>query len=233
MKHMHTRISSYLVRGMLALATAAMLGGCMAPAYVATKIEGMGNDRTLNKGIKRLRQYIGELQAKGDPQGDYYYALGNSDGWIEDVKDPKAITALFERAAAKGSMDARILLALQEAMGQDKPGELRFALSPRENLQGWESGLAKLLPLLQQQCYVRRLGIDEGRPMVDHYSVAYKVWPHFRNGYYRRNADGTRTLLRDAERQKLWESIDDQCERDLPRRLHLGADLHLLPERRP
>ena len=61
MKHMHTRISSYLVRGMLALATAAMLSGCMAPAYVATKIEGMGNDRTLNKGIKRLRQYIGEF----------------------------------------------------------------------------------------------------------------------------------------------------------------------------
>ena len=223
MKHMHTRISSCLVSGMLALATAAMLSACMAPAYVATKIEGMGNDRTLKKGTERLRQYIAKLQAEGDPQGDYYYALGNSDGWIEDVKEPQAITRLFEQAAARGSMDAKILLALQEAMGQEKPGRLDFALTPRETLRGWESGLGKLLPLLQQQCFARRLVIDEGRPKVDYYTIAYYVWPHFRDGYYRRNTDGTRTLLRDVERQKLWEGIHRQCL--MPQREFLDVDL--------
>ncbi|WP_234262906.1 hypothetical protein [Hydrogenophaga sp. NFH-34] len=204
------------------------LSACMAPAYVATKIENLGNDRALTKGTDRLQQYIAKLQAEGDPQGDYYYALGNSDGWIEDVKDPKAITQLFEQAAAKGSMDARILLALQEAMGQEKPGELRFALSPREDLQGWAPGLAKLLPLLNEQCYARRLVIDAGRPKVDHYSIAYKVWPHFRDGYYRRNADGTRTLLKDAERQKLWEDLDEQCPSRMPQRMFLNEDLEMV-----
>jgi hypothetical protein len=211
---------------MLALATAAMLSACMAPAYVATKIEGMGNDRTLKKGTERLRQYIAKLQAEGDPQGDYYYALGNSDGWIEDVKEPQAITRLFEQAAAKGSMDAKILLALQEAMSEPVPGKLDYGQGPRENLQAWESGLAKLLPLLQQQCYARRLVIDQGRPKVGHYSVAYKVWPHFRNGYYRRNADGSRTLLKDAERQKQWEDIDSRCQ--TPEREFLGTDFNLV-----
>lgn len=217
-----------LARWAVGTTAALLLSACMAPAYVAMEMEKIGNDRTLNKGTERLRQYIAKLQADGDPQGDYYYALGNSDGWIEDVKDPQAITRLFEQAAAKGSMDAKILLALQEAMGQEKPGELRFALSPREDLRGWESGLTKLLPLLQQQCYARRLVIDQGRPKVDHYTVAYKVWPHFRDGYYRRNADGSRTLLKDAERLKLWQDIDHQCLRDMPKHQFLGADFNLI-----
>lgn len=221
-RHRHSR----LARWALGASAALLLSACMAPAYVAMELEKIGNDRTLNKGTERLRQYIAKLQAEGDPQGDYYYALGNSDGWIEDVKDPQAITRLFEQAAAKGSMDAKILLALQEAMGQPKPGRLDYALTPRESLEGWESGLARLLPLLQQQCYARRLVVDQGRPKVDHYTIAYKVWPHFRNGYYRRNADGSRTLLKDAERQKLWEGIDNQCPP--PEREFLDTDFNLI-----
>lgn len=205
------------------------LSACMAPAYVATKIENLGNDRALTKDTDRLRQYIAKLQAQGDPQGDYYYALGNSDGWIEDVKDPKAITQLFEQAAAQGSMDARILLALQEAMGQEKPGELRFALSPREDLQGWAPGLAKLLPLLKEQCYVRRLVIDAGRPKVDHYSIAYKVWPHFRNGkHVQRNGQWVLLIPKNPERQKLWEDLDEQCPSRMPKRMFLNEDLEMV-----
>lgn len=202
----------------LSLCASLLLGGCMAPAYIATELEKSGNDKALKGGMAVLRQHIQTLQDKGDPLGDYFYALGNSDGWIKDVSDPQAITALFEKAAAKGSMDAKILLALQKATSEPMPGQLDDGMGPRENLKDWEAGLAELLPLLQKQCYVRRLVIggeqllsNDLRPHVSTYSIAYKIWPEFRDGYYRRNADGTRTLLKDMERQKLWEDIDHRC----------------------
>lgn len=206
---------SILATGLLVLASL-LSTGCTLGAKVATDVENAGNKREFEKNIGILRHHIQTLQAKGDPLGDYFYALANSDGWIDDVKDPQAITALFEKAAAKGSMDAKILLALQEAGDDPKPGQLDVVFVPRESLKGWESGLAKLLPLLQQQCYARRLVIGnpvlgEARPQVSYYSIAYAIWPNFRDGYYRRNADGTKTLLKDPERQKLWETIHRNC----------------------
>lgn len=217
-----------LAKAMASVAAVLALGGCMTSAYVATKVEGWSNDRSLNKGMAHLRAYIEHLRKLGDPQGDYYYALANSDGWIKDVKDPKAITVLFEQAAAKGSVDAQILLALQEAMSEDRPGKLDYGQGPRENPQRWESGLAKLLPLLQQQCYARRLVIDDGRPRLRHYSIAYKVWPTFRDGYYRRNEDGSRTLIRDPERHALWEGIHRRCLAEMPKRQYLDEHFNLI-----
>lgn len=196
-----------------------LLSGCMAPAYVAMEIEKAGVDRDSDKGRAVLLRHVKALQANGDPLGDYFYALGNSDGWIEDVKDPQAITELFRKAAARGSMDAKILLALQKASSDDKPGDLDSSHGPSSNLVAWEAGLAELLPLLQQQCYVRRLVIGDvtlstsRRPFVNTYSIAFEIWPHFRDGYYRHNSDGSRTLLKDPERQKLWEDIDDHCRK--------------------
>lgn len=200
------------VRVGAALLVAALGTGCMTAAHVAMEVEKTSNTRQLNQSISVLRQHIQTLQAQGDPLGDYFYALANSDGWIKDVTEPKAITELFERAAARGSMDAKILLALQEAMDEPVPGKLDYGQGPGEDLAQWERGLARLLPLVQQQCYARRLVVTDGRPRVRYYTIAYKVWPRFRNGYYRHNADGTRTLLKNAERQKLWEDIDDRCQ---------------------
>jgi hypothetical protein len=64
---------------------------------------------------------------------------------------------------------------------------------------------------------VRRLAVGDGilseaRPNEHYYSIAYEIWPTFRDGYYRRNPDGTRTLLKDSERQKVWEDIDHHCK---------------------
>jgi hypothetical protein len=50
-----------------------------------------------------------------------------------------------------------------------------------------------------------------GRPRVAYYSIAYEIWPTFRDGYYLYNTDGSRTLLRDQKRQKVWESIHRNC----------------------
>ena len=190
----------------------------MVPAMVATSIEKAGYSSDIDKGRAVLLHHVKTLQAAGAPPGDYFYALGNSDGWIKDVQGDEAITELFRKAAAKGSMDARILLALQKATSRPVPGKLDEGMSPRGNVISWEAGLAELLPLLQQQCYVRRLVVgsrDLGtdlRPHVTTYAVAYKIWPEFRDGYYRYNQDGTRTLLRDPERHRLWQALEDNCK---------------------
>ena len=188
-----------------AIAVGALLqGGCAAASKASQQ-------RDFDKQTGILIKHMKALQAQGDPLGDYYYALANSDGWLQEVTDPKAITQLFEQAAAKGSMDAKILLALQIAMDEPIPGQLDDGQGPRRDLEKWERGLAQLLPLLQQQCSARRLVLDMGKPRVRYYSIAYKVWPIFRDGYYRYNSDGSRTLLRDAERQKVWEAIHRTC----------------------
>ena len=204
----------------LLILVAALQTGCMAPATIATQIENAGNDRQLDKGKQVLLQHIRTLQAQGDPLGDYFYALGNSDGWIKDVQDPQAITELFRQAAAKGSMDAKILLALQKATSEPVPGRLDHSKGPRGNLVAWEAGLAELLPLVQQQCYVRRLVIGSGRefstdlrPHVTTYAVAGDIWPKYRDGRHHQRDDGSWVLLiaQDPDRQKLWQRLDEQC----------------------
>jgi hypothetical protein len=183
---------------------ALLQGGCAAASKASQQ-------RAFDKQTGILIQHMKALQAKGDPLGDYYYALANSDGWLKEVTDPNAITQLFEQAAAKGSMDAKILLALQMASDDELPGQLDDTHGPSKDLEKWEKGLAQLLPLLKQQCSVRRLVLDMGRPRVAYYSIAYEIWPTFRDGYYLYNTDGSRTLLRDQKRQKVWESIHRNC----------------------
>ena len=200
-----------MLRALLTVSTACLLGGCMVPAMVATSVEKAGYSSDIDKGRAVLLHHVKTLQTAGDPLGDYFYALGNSDGWIKDVTEPKAITELFERAAAKGSMDAKILLALQVATSEPIPGQLDTIKGPKGKLDAWERGLAQLLPLLKQQCAVRRLVLDEGRPKVAYYAIAYDVWPEFRDGYYRNNADGSRTLLKDPARQQEWEALHRGC----------------------
>lgn len=210
--------------GVLALLSSAVLltSGCMTSAMVAQKIENAGNIRDLKAGTAQLRAHISKLQAAGDPLGDYYYAMGNADGWITDVKDPQAITALFEQAAAKGSMDAKILLALQIATGEAVPGRLDYGKGPsRADLYEWERGLVLLMPLLQQQCYARRLALELGSPVETAYSIANNIWPKFRDGYYRHNPDGTRTFLKgDPARQEPWEVIAVNCQMPADKPIH-------------
>lgn len=216
---MHT--SKRVLRSLLlAVSTACLLGGCMVPAMVATSIEKSGYSSDIDKGRATLLHHVKTLQAAGDPLGDYFYALGNSDGWIKDVQGDEAITELFRQAAAKGSMDAKILLALQKATGEPVPGKLNEGMVPNKDLRLWEAGLAELQPLLQQQCYVRRLVVgsrDLGtdlRPHVTTYAVAYKIWPEFRDGHYVQDAQRkwVTVLEKDPERQRLWQALEDSCK---------------------
>jgi len=191
----------------------ALSAGCMAPAHIATSLERSAANRTLVRGMETLRQHIQTLQDQGDPLGDYFYAMANADGWINDVQQPEAITALFKQAAAKGVMDAKILLTLQEATSEPIPGRLDYGKSPRGNVEAWERGLVQLLPLLQQQCYARRLVVDQGRPKVAYYSIAYKIWPTFRDGHSVQNErkEWELRIAKDPQRQAVWEDLDRRC----------------------
>lgn len=215
-RHMALKLITLAV---LLTLTALLQTGCMLPAKIATDIERASLGKQIDQSKVVFLKHIKALQDKGDPLGDYYYALGNSDGWIKDVQNPKAITALFEQAAEKGSMDARILLALQEATSEPIPGQLDDGMGPRDNLMAWESGLAKLLRLLQEQCYVRRLGMGDGiltesRPQVFYYSIAYKIWPTFRDGHskHAKTGEWITVVPKNHERQQTWEVIDRQCK---------------------
>ncbi|WP_133157002.1 hypothetical protein [Hydrogenophaga pseudoflava] len=187
---------------------------------VATNLEKSGYSSDIDKGRAVLLHHVKTLQAAGDPLGDYFYALGNSDGWIKDVQGDEAITELFRQAAAKGSMDAKILLALQKATGGPVPGKLNEGMVPNKDLRLWEAGLAELQPLLQQQCYVRRLVVgsrDLGtdlRPHVTTYAVAYKIWPTFRDGHHVQGAQGEwiKKVEKNPERHRLWEALEENCK---------------------
>lgn len=216
---MHT--SKRVLRSLLlTVSTTWLLGGCMVPAMVATSVEKSGYSSDIDKGRAVLLHHVKTLQAAGDPLGDYLYALGNSDGWIKDVQGDEAITELFRKAAAKGSMDAKILLALQKATGEPVPGKLNEGMVPNKDLRLWEAGLAELQPLLQQQCYVRRLVVgsrDLGtdlRPHVTTYAVAYKIWPTFRDGHHVQGAQGEwiKKVEKNPERHRLWEALEENCK---------------------
>lgn len=217
---MHT--SKRVLRSLLlTVSTTWLLGGCMVPAMVATSVEKAGYSSDIDKGRAVLQHHVKALQAAGDPLGDYFYALGNSDGWIKDVQGDEAITELFRQAAAKGSMDAKILLALQKATGEPVPGKLNEGMVPNKDLRLWEAGLAELQPLLQQQCYVRRLVVgsrDLGtdlRPHVTTYAVAGKIWYRFRDGHHVQDKQGkwVKVVEKDPVREKLWDELDEFCKR--------------------
>ena len=198
----------------MALVAAFSAGGCMTGAHIAMAVERSQAERDMERGKEQLRQYIKSLQDRGDPMGDYYYAMANADGWIKDVHDPKAVTALFEQAAAKGVMDAKILLALQLAMGEPVPGRLDYAMVPSKVAGDWQRGRDQLFPLLQQQCFARRLVLDEGRPKAAYYSIAYKIWPKFRDGHYVQNErkEWVMQVAKDPVQLQAWESIHRNCQ---------------------
>ena len=217
-----TSITRQLAMAAAALVTAFLASGCMTGAHIAMAVERSQAERDMERGKEQLRQYIQSLQARGDPMGDYYYAMANADGWIKDVQDPKAITALFEQAAAKGVMDAKILLALQLAMGEPVPGRLDYAMVPSQVAGDWQRGRGQLLPLLKQQCFARRLVLEEGRPKAAYYSIAYKIWPKFRDGHYVQNErkEWVAKVTKDPAQLEKWENIDRLC--DFPRNEFIG-----------
>ncbi|NQE50337.1 hypothetical protein RC52_17905 [Herbaspirillum rubrisubalbicans] len=68
-----------------------------------------------NKLIQQHLEYIKDLQARGNPLGDYLWAEANDKKIVPDaVQDPVAIRELYQVAADKGSIDAQLVLAVKQ-----------------------------------------------------------------------------------------------------------------------
>ncbi len=56
---------------------------------------------------------VKSLQAQGDPLGDYLWAKANEDKKVDAPIDPAQIKKMVADAAARGSIDAQLLLAVR------------------------------------------------------------------------------------------------------------------------
>ena len=97
----------------------AALGGCSS---VVQSTMGAANQMDQSRDRQKLSGLLGDhirevkqMQAQGNPMGDYLWAYANEMGLIPDAeKDPERITAMYQAAADKGSADARVKLALRK-----------------------------------------------------------------------------------------------------------------------
>jgi hypothetical protein len=133
---------------MLAGLVFAMLGGCSS---VVQSTIGTANQMDQSRDRQKLSGLLGDhirevkqMQAQGNPMGDYLWAYANENGLIPDAeKDPERITAMYQAAADKGSVDARVKLALRK---------FREGALPNESKEGLEMmrrvAIARNLPTL-------------------------------------------------------------------------------------
>jgi hypothetical protein len=141
-----------------AIALILVLSGCSS---VVQSTIGAANQMDQSKDRQRLSGLLGDhirevkqMQAQGNPMGDYLWTYANEKGLIPDAeKDPERITAMYQAAADKGSADARLRLALrkfnQGALLQESRKSLermrRVAIAEKlPTLPGIEAGLKRL-----------------------------------------------------------------------------------------
>ncbi|NML31738.1 hypothetical protein [Paraburkholderia antibiotica] len=157
-----------------------------------------------------------EMQARGDPMGDYLYALGNAQGWITDTSDPLKIRDLLAKAAQEGSSDAKIVLGIYYFRGVVPSSfvGMRVVWLP-DNLVDHQRGLQLIREGMRVRCTYAEPVVSgySNRSYLRYVSAADEIWPSFRDGQYRRDAAGNYvTILEKNPRlEKEWHDLDTQC----------------------
>ncbi len=111
--------SNKFLRTLLTCALLIAFGGCSS---VVQSTIGAANQMDQSRDRQKLSGLLGDhirevkqMQAQGNPMGDYLWAYANENGLIPDAeKDPERITAMYQTAADKGSADAKLKLALRK-----------------------------------------------------------------------------------------------------------------------
>lgn len=115
---LHTQRFSFarLVIGLAMSAQLAACGSIVGGTITAANRLDQARDRSRTQGlVAQHLDDIRQLQAKGNPLGDYLWAEAHADKLVENpVQDPMALKALYETAAAKGSVDAKLVLAVKQ-----------------------------------------------------------------------------------------------------------------------
>ncbi|NML31740.1 hypothetical protein [Paraburkholderia antibiotica] len=218
MKKTHCQI---LVGATISLLLLISISGCQlagVPVVTAMHVANVADQHAAGKRAEKLWDQqlaeMREMQARGDPMGDYLYALGNAQGWIKDTSDPLKIRDLLAKAAQEGSSDAKIVLGIYYFVGAIPHQGTRSIWLP-DSLRDHQHGLQLIREGMQARC-------TYGEPVVSAYgnraylryiSAASRIWPYFRDGQYRKEANGNYiTILdKDPRLEKEWRDLDSKC----------------------
>lgn len=113
-----------------AIALPSMLSGCGAMVggtiTTANRVD-QALDRTRRSNlVEQHLEEIQKLQAEGNPLGDYLLVEANELGMVPDpVRDRQRLSELYQAAAAKGSVDAMIVVGIRVFNEGDYPVVLR------------------------------------------------------------------------------------------------------------
>ena len=199
-----------------------MLGSCaVGDAVVGGSIRAVNNlesARMQSQGEKLREQYLKQIQTlrdKGDPLGDYLWVVANVKGWPDaPILDPVKLLAMYEAAAQKGSLDAKVAAGFMYFTGSPLPyggGAKGARLLPRDQWD-MQKGLALVEEGMRERCYYWEpvLMTLYHQNCLRPINIAKKVWPEFR--------DGTLWPKNDAL-MKYWKAKRDACEQDSKYRL--------------
>ena len=191
---------------------ASLLAGCGTVVgttiNTANKIELSRDHARTNDLVAAHLKWIKELQAKGNPMGDYLWAVANEDGMVDNpIKDPQIIKQMYTGAAAKGSVDAEILLG-QKRFIEGSPRHFNYGRTPEEIAAKepvWREGLRKLDQATLQRCYYLKPYVfaPHNRHCLAPRVAADDVWPKFRDGY---------TYPKDKALRDYWYNKAVACE---------------------
>lgn len=200
----------------------AVTAGCEifgAPAVTAMHLANVEDQASISRRAEKLwevhRQHVRVLQASGDPMGDYFYAIGNAHGWIDDAKNPVEIKNLLEKSANAGSSDAQLALGLFYFSGVIPGGGMSPPVRLPTELMDRTRGLQLIRKGVSSRCTyaVPMIDVYANRAYIRRVSAAGWVWPYFRDGDYERDASGhyVSTLEKDPDQEKVWHDLDLRC----------------------
>ncbi len=200
-----------------------LLSGCETAVNttigVANKIDH-ARDRSRYKDLLvEYLQSIKILQAKGDPLGDYLWTRANEDKMVDNpITDPKVIKQMYEAAAAKGSVDARLELGLRRFReGASFQGDKRNLRSwdgkqwvggDQELLAHepiWKDGASQIEAASKTRCFYWEPYIfpPHQKQCLTPVVPAREMWPKFRDGY---------AYPKDQEAMEYWRNQKLSCE---------------------
>jgi TPR repeat protein len=191
-----------------------VLSGCVTGGIAMAQAldrSQMHREATANR--KKQVEIIKQLQAKGDPLGDYLYGMANAEGWWPEnpIADPLVIKSIYEKAAAKGSSDAMIVLGLMLIQGSAAPSIPKVP-------PVWDRDLKKGVELIEKGMGIRCFYIQPtavvgagGRSCFVEISPAIWIAPRFRDGDY--------LFDKDSIKAEEWYNRNNACNAYIDSRL--------------
>lgn len=197
------------------LALIGLLAGCaVGDAVVGSTIRASNQaDSTLlrSRGKTLLAQHlqlIKELQAKGDPLGDYLWVVANAEGWVDNPElDPIKRLEMYQAAADKGSVDALVAMGVYLFNGSPTPNATGVGKPLPDEKMNMKKGLELIEQGTRDRCFYWEPVIQSItsqnclRPII----AADKVWPKFRDGFL---------WPKDEALMNYWKAKSERCEQD-------------------